>query len=153
MRDITDSDIEYDLREINTSISVDEALSNGVSRVRDESEYQIVSQLWRGSCSRREYPPYAGLLFPSVAHGPALWQDEGVCSPSDRNAWASKHMQVTDASGSGSKNIKIKNIFLKNKGVSIYVLRIIIERCVASYSSSFALQLQFHLMETWLLAG
>lgn len=37
MRDIANSDIEYDLGEINTSISVDEAHSNGLARACNNS--------------------------------------------------------------------------------------------------------------------
>lgn len=38
MRDINDSDIEYDLGEINMSVSVKEAHSNGLPKVRDHSD-------------------------------------------------------------------------------------------------------------------
>lgn len=53
-------------------------------------------------------------------------------------------MQVIDA----------RDLTTKKKTVaSTHNLPIIIECCVRSYSSSSALQLQFHLMGTWHLAG
>ena len=91
MRDIADSDIEYDLGEINTSISVDEAHSHGLARIRDNQRTETVSLLRRRSCSRRELPQDTHLVFPSPGYGAAFWQDEGSmqCSPSDQDVRAS----------------------------------------------------------------
>lgn len=82
MRDIADSDIEYDLREINTSISVDEAHSNGLARACNNSGDRdclcIGAAHTRGE-SCRQIPPISS--SPLRAHGAASWQEEGGMQP------------------------------------------------------------------------
>lgn len=78
MRDIADSDIEYDLREINTSISVDEAHSNGLARARtDLGDRDCLAASARLPLEARAAARCPHFVFPSAGHGAAFWQDEG----------------------------------------------------------------------------
>lgn len=82
MRDIADSDIEYDLGEINTSISVNEAHSNGLARVRNNSGDRdclaASARLLLEAGAAARCPHF---VFPSVGHGASSWQDEGGTQP------------------------------------------------------------------------
>lgn len=82
MRDIADSDIEYDLGEINTSISVNEAHSNGLARVRNNSGDRdclaASARLLLEAGAAARCPHF---VFPSAGHGASSWQDEGGAQP------------------------------------------------------------------------
>lgn len=78
MRDIADSDIQYDLREINTSISVDEAHSNGLARARNDlGDRDRLAASARFPLEARAAARCPHFIFPSAGHGAAFWQDEG----------------------------------------------------------------------------
>lgn len=79
MRDIADSDIEYDLGEINTSISANEAHSNGLARIHNNSgDRDCLAASARLLLEARGAARCPHFVFPSAGYGAAFWQDEGV---------------------------------------------------------------------------
>lgn len=94
MRDIDDSDIEVDLGEINTFISVKEAHSNGLHNFRTHSNYRdcpAAPSAWVPRDASSAMPIDAHLVS-SAGHTAQLpGRMRGACTLADRDVRARAH--------------------------------------------------------------